>query len=140
MTCENNADSADRYLEVYRNIDGKIASLKEEIALLQEQVIGLQRIAVESRIQLFNEYMPHMLLCRNLDPTTQKALRKGLDTALSVLRGKLDEGALPEDAYVSWLVNIRSKLSIMFNTSQIDSLLQGFFSWQKMIGFHSDDR
>jgi hypothetical protein len=124
-------DKLDDLFKESKRIDG----LEQEIRLLQEQVIGIQRILVETKAISLAGHIEADTLFGDLDIKAKKSVHSRLSNAVSALRGRLTEEAIPEDAYDSFCADLRLRLQSVFTSAQIDSLLSSSDSWKKRIGF-----
>jgi hypothetical protein len=122
---------------VYAYIDKQIADAKQEVYNLQNQVVALQRVLVESRAAQFTERVCESALVRKANKPRTTA--RSLALALSNLRGRLAEDAFPDEAYATWLQDIRKRLLRIFKPQDVESLLYESFPWKDVIGFQDVD-
>jgi len=139
------AEDAEEFLRGRKEIE----EIKERIALLGDEVIGLQRALVESKAFNISQNICLKLVVENLrdylsEVTEFEDMLKGtnriateLNLALASLRGKLTEEAIPEDAYKYWVKDARRRLSSILSRGEVDSLipLSSSSDWGKIIGF-----
>jgi hypothetical protein len=133
----------DENIEIIKNIvkgfvDEYLASNYNEITLLQEQVIKLQRILVQDRA--YSAYLDiiqdNILRILKTDrPRTSKSLHIKLYATYNKLKGKLSEDAIPEDAYKDWLTETSAQLRSVFTPDQVTALIRKYYDWAELIGF-----
>ena len=121
--------------------------LQEDVTALQDQVIALQRAIVELKASYFSRavsadyeafYLNHLLHLNPQDKPVRddrSSISTALNISLSLLRGKLSEEALPEDAYKAWVDDVRQRLTGIFNPSTMNSYFSQFPLWEKIMGF-----
>ena len=122
-------------LERLFNNDKRITNLEQDVRLLQEQVISIQRVLVEIGARTLADSIIGDQLFKDLDTRTQRTIRDRIRSAISTLRGRLGEDAIPEDAYNDFCASVRLGLQSIFTSEQIDSLMSVSSAWKKRFGF-----
>ena len=112
-------------------IDSEIKRLKQEyLHPMEEKIDLLTATIVDMRALLVSQYINSKANRFGFS----NAVARELQNALSTLRGRLAEKALPEDAYAKWRTDIRKRLSSIITPQQMEALMQTS-SWEEIIGF-----
>jgi hypothetical protein len=118
-------------------IDSEINKLKRgELSQLEDKIDSLTRALVETKASLITQAILTQILFKAVDPTPKKLVNNfifQMDSALSYLRGRLSEEAIPEDAFRDWYSDMRKRLSNILTAPELDSLLPPSSSWEKLL-------
>jgi len=136
------AEDAEEFLYYGR----RLKEIKEEMALLDDKVSGVQRALVEFRaFNISRSILSNLMteiIWRWLDEGDRdndmvrkhNEIGSELRVALASLRGKLAEEAVPEDAFKYWIKDARKRLSGIVGAEEADSLIPSSYDWGKIIG------
>lgn len=109
--------------------------VEDKIAEIQEQIIGLQRALIEVKVSFISQIIYfNSFTTFNFPQNIRDNLTNELNSTLSHLRGRLSEGAIPEDAFEDWRKDIRKRLSHIFTSQQVDSLIPSSSEWLNLLG------
>lgn len=114
-----------RRIEDFRQSD--LSPLENKIDLLTRALVETKAFQITQAI-LLQAFLQKIKLSKSLD-----SLIFELNGAISYLRGRLFEGAIPENAFREWYSDVRKRLSTILTSSDLDVLLPSPSPWEKFL-------
>ena len=106
---------------------------KDDVKSLREKVDLLHRALVDIKAtQVAQNILAEVHSTYGVDEGKVLELTRQLEIALSVMRSRLRETSIPEDAYLKWRMEIRHLLRKVVSAEQLDILIPRSFSWDEL--------